>query len=63
MEAIVGKEPLVRKDYLAVCDPDSLEPLDRVTGKAVLLGAIQIGSIRLIDNVIVKGKGGERAGT
>jgi pantoate--beta-alanine ligase len=50
----VSEEPTVRVDYLAVCDPETLEPLTRVTGKAVLLGAIRIGPIRLIDNLLVK---------
>ena len=40
-------------DYLAVCDPRTLEPLARVKGAAVLLGAIRIGSVRLIDNLRV----------
>lgn len=39
-------------DYLAVCDPQTLEPLQTVTKQAVLLGAIRIGSVRLIDNML-----------
>lgn len=40
-------------DYLAVCDPHTLDPLQTVASRAVLLGAIRIGSVRLIDNVLV----------
>ena len=40
-------------DYLAVCDPRTLEPLKTATVQAVLLGAIRIGTVRLIDNVLV----------
>jgi pantoate--beta-alanine ligase len=40
-------------EYLAICDPDSLEPLSVVTDRAVLLGAVRIGSVRLIDNLLV----------
>src|SRR5262245_511760 len=44
----------IRVEYLAVCDQDSLEPLSVVADRAVLLGAVRIGSIRLIDNLLVK---------
>ncbi len=54
MRKVVAREPLTRLDYLAVCDPDSLEPLKQVRERAVLLGAIRIGKIRLIDNLLVK---------
>jgi pantoate--beta-alanine ligase len=50
----IRSEPSVRVDYLAVCDPDTLEPLTRVRSRAVLLGAIRIGAIRLIDNLVVR---------
>lgn len=54
MRQRVAIEPLARVDYLAVCDPETLEPLERITNSAVLLGAIRIGRIRLIDNVLVR---------
>jgi pantoate--beta-alanine ligase len=54
MRRIVAAEPMARLDYLAVCDPDTLEPLAQVRDRAVLLGAIRIGTIRLIDNLLVK---------
>ena len=41
-------------DYLACCDARTLEPLSRVRGTVVLLGAIRIGGIRFIDNLIVR---------
>ncbi|MCP9446856.1 MAG: pantoate--beta-alanine ligase [Nitrospira sp.] len=53
MKAVIEREPLLTMDYLGVCDPLTLEPLTRVTSKAVLLGAVQIGSVRLIDNLVV----------
>jgi len=40
-------------DYLAACDPHTLAPLQTVASRAVLLGAIRIGPVRLIDNVLV----------
>lgn len=53
MRTALSAEPMVRLDYLAVCDPDTLEPLTRIRDRAVLLGAIRIGKIRLIDNLLV----------
>ena len=54
MRRIIGEESLAKVEYLAVCDPETLEPLTRVRRHAVLLGAIRIGRIRLIDNLLVK---------
>jgi pantoate--beta-alanine ligase len=54
MRTALSAEPMVGLDYLAVCDPDTLEPLTRIRDRAVLLGAIRIGRIRLIDNLLVK---------
>jgi pantoate--beta-alanine ligase len=53
MRQTIEREPTIHVEYLAVCDSDSLEPLSAVTARAVLLGAIRIGSIRLIDNLLV----------
>ncbi len=41
-------------DYLACCDAHTLEPLTRLRGTVVLLGAIRFGAIRLLDNLIVQ---------
>lgn len=56
MAAVVHRQPGVTADYLAVCDPATLEPLATVATQAILLGAIRLGSVRLIDNlpVVVK---------
>lgn len=53
MRKVVAAEPMARLDYLAVCDPDTLEPLTRIRDRAMLLGAIRIGKVRLIDNLPV----------
>lgn len=53
MVQVVKKEPALTIDYLAVCDPRTLEPLSYVNSRAVLLGAVQLGSVRLIDNLLV----------
>jgi pantoate--beta-alanine ligase len=40
-------------DYVALCDPDSLESLSRLDRPARLLAAAKIGRTRLIDNIAV----------
>ncbi|MBM4123641.1 MAG: pantoate--beta-alanine ligase [Nitrospira sp.] len=54
MQKVIQTDPKLRLDYLAVCDPETLEPLPRVTKTAVLLGAVRLGRLRLIDNLIVR---------
>jgi len=63
MRQTIEQSPTMYVEYLAVCDPDSLEPLSLVTNRAVLLGAVRIGSIRLIDNLLVKMPGGKSRAT
>ncbi len=54
MRRVLAETPAVRIDYLACCDSVTLEPLATIDRQAVLLGAIRIGSVRLIDNLVVK---------
>ena len=54
MRQTLKREPTIQVEYLSVCDPDSLEPLPVITTRAVILVAVRIGSIRLIDNMLVK---------
>lgn len=54
MQEILRKISGVTVEHLVVCDAETLEPLTRVKGRVVLLGAIRIGGIRLIDNLLVK---------
>jgi pantoate--beta-alanine ligase len=41
-------------DYLEVVDPDTLEPLERVTGTVLVLGTVRVGDTRLLDNLLVE---------
>jgi pantoate--beta-alanine ligase len=56
MAQVIKGEPAMTIDYLAICDPTTLEPLSTVTRKTVLLGAVRLGPIRLIDNILVAAK-------
>jgi pantoate--beta-alanine ligase len=40
-------------DYVALCDPDTLEPLEKVNGPAVALLAVRFSRARLIDNLVI----------
>jgi len=54
IEAHIRSAPLAVLDYVAVCDPETLEPLSEITGKAVAVVAASFGPIRLIDNAILE---------
>jgi pantoate--beta-alanine ligase len=53
MRACVARQEDVTTDYLAVCDPKTLEPVTLIQRSVVLLGAIRVGPVRLIDNITV----------
>jgi pantoate--beta-alanine ligase len=54
IEAQIRTAPLAVVDYVAVCDPNTLEPLTRIRGRAVALVAARFGATRLIDNVLLE---------
>ncbi|HUI27902.1 MAG TPA: pantoate--beta-alanine ligase, partial [Candidatus Kryptonia bacterium] len=51
--AVLSAEPRARIDYVAIADPDSLRPVDRIDGPTLLALAVFIGNTRLIDNTIL----------
>ena len=53
IEAQIRTAPMAEIDYVAVCDPDTLEPLTRIAQRAVALVAARFGPIRLIDNILL----------
>ncbi|MEQ1794360.1 MAG: pantoate--beta-alanine ligase [Nitrospira sp.] len=53
MRETVARQTNASVYYLVVCDPETLEPWDGAASRAVLLGAIRLGSVRLIDNLVV----------
>ena len=54
MVKILDAEHGLTIDYLACCDARTLEPLARLRGTVVLFGAIRVGGVRFIDNLIVR---------
>jgi pantoate--beta-alanine ligase len=49
-----SSEPNARLDYLAAVDPETLEPVDSIARETLIAVAAYIGTIRLIDNVLLK---------
>lgn len=51
---ILGEEPAVRIDYLAVADADTLLPVETASAGALVAIAAWVGGTRLIDNFIAR---------
>lgn len=47
-------DSIAQWDYLDVVDADTFAPLDRLRGRAFVIGAARFGSTRLIDNLMVE---------
>lgn len=53
MKQILNQVSSIEIEYISIVDAESLQELERITGKALAAVAIKIGSARLIDNIIV----------
>ncbi len=50
----IESEPLAQIDYVAVVDNETLDPIEKIGEKAVLIAAaVRFGKIRLIDNTVI----------
>jgi pantoate--beta-alanine ligase len=54
MQKTVTSEPLARLQYVSCADYQTLQELERITGKALLSMAVFFGKTRLIDNVVLE---------
>lgn len=54
VEEIIRKEPLAQIDYIALIDPENLEPVEKIEREVLLALAVRIGGVRLIDNMRIK---------
>lgn len=50
----LSKESRISIDYLEIVDTEVLKPLSNLKGEILIAGAILIGNIRLIDNIILE---------
>jgi pantoate--beta-alanine ligase len=57
VRSTVAAEPLARLDYISVTDADSLEQLEKLDDRTVLIAlAVYLGKTRLIDNIVLNRK-------
>jgi len=52
---VLEAEPGLELDYLELVDGDSFEPVTEVAGERTLVVGARVGSVRLLDNVILAG--------
>jgi len=50
---VIAEESGARLDYFAIVDPDTLDPVEDVSGGALVAVAAYVGATRLIDNILV----------
>jgi pantoate--beta-alanine ligase len=51
---IMDTDPTIGIDYLSVVEPRTLAPMASPRGRVMLAGAIRMGDVRLIDNLLVE---------
>jgi len=51
---VLLSEPLIKIDYIQVCNANSLEDIDEIEGDVVIAIAAYVGKTRLIDNLIYR---------
>jgi pantoate--beta-alanine ligase len=57
VRATIESEPRARIDYISITDADTLEKLDKLDDRTVLIAvAAQFGKTRLIDNIVLNRK-------
>jgi pantoate--beta-alanine ligase len=50
---VFAREPHVVLDYFEIVDPDTLDPVERISQKTLVAVAAYVGSTRLIDNLVL----------
>jgi pantoate--beta-alanine ligase len=53
VEKLILSHPFTEIDYINICDPMTLEDVDRIEGEAILALAVKVGKARLIDNCLI----------
>jgi pantoate--beta-alanine ligase len=51
---LICSYPYTKIDYVSVCDPETLEDVNRIDGPTLMALAVRVGKTRLIDNTILK---------
>ena len=53
MQEHILRDPDIEVDYLDIVSPETLEEVERVDDLVLIAGAVKIGGVRLIDNILV----------
>ncbi|MHC4665495.1 MAG: pantoate--beta-alanine ligase [Planctomycetota bacterium] len=53
MRKMLQHVPLIEIEYISIVDAETLQNLDRISGKVLAAVAVRIGPARLIDNILV----------
>ena len=53
MRKILSRKPSIKIEYTSIVDAETLQTIDRITGKVLVAVAVRIGPARLIDNILV----------
>jgi pantoate--beta-alanine ligase len=53
-----AREVALRLDYFEIVDPDSLDPVEDISGGALVAVAAYVGNTRLIDNLVIQNTAG-----
>lgn len=56
-EQVMAEEAAVKLDYFEIVNRDTLEPIADISGGALVAVAANVGGTRLIDNIVLTGKG------
>ena len=51
---VFASEPQVVLDYFEIVDPETLDPVERISQKTLVAVAARVGATRLIDNVVLE---------
>ncbi len=53
VHSVLDKEPLLQVEYVELCHPETLQPLEGEFQRGLLAIAARVGSTRLIDNIVL----------
>jgi len=53
MKQILNQKSSIEVEYVNIVNSDTLEDVDRITGKVLVAVAVKLGPARLIDNILI----------
>ena len=53
MKKVLNQVPSIEIEYISIVDAETLQSIEKITGKVLAAVAVKIGSTRLIDNIVV----------